>query len=338
MSTITVGILGLGRVGASVGLALKRYSAGKGTKHDFQIVAYDPRDAAQAAAIKAGVVSSAARNPLDVVRDKDIVVLDLPYADVQTTYRDLGSFLRAGSVLLDVSPLKQPSMVWADKHLAEQAYMVGVTPVVNPAYLFDGLNDTEHARADLFDGGAMLLMPSPKCARDAVELAADLAVILGASAHFMDVGEHDALVASTEGLPALLGLATFYTLKGSPSWGDTQRLTNPDFGRLTHHLADTHPDDLRDLLLNNRQNMLYALDALLISLQQFRAVLDKGDKSGLEGVLVESVGAYQLWLRRREKGRWEDGKDTPRVDSSLLSGMMGGYLSRRLRGSTDDEN
>ena len=67
-------------------------------------------------------------------------------------------------------------------------------------------------------------------------------------------------------------------------------------------------------------------------------MLEQGDKSGLEGALVESVSAYQQWLRRREKGRWDDGKDTPRVDSSMLSGMMGGYLSRRLRGNTDDED
>lgn len=341
MSTITVGILGLGRLGASVALALKRYNAGKGARHDFQVTAFDSRDAVHAAATRSGIAASMARNPVDVAKNRDILVLDLPYADVQGAYREISAFLRPGAVVLDMSPLKLPSLEWADKYLTaerggqEQAYMVGVTPVVNPAYLFDGLDDLDHAKADLFDGGAMLLMSSPKCAKEAVELAADFSTILGSMAYFMDAGEHDALIAATEGLPALLGLATFATLRQSNSWSDSQRILNPNMGRLTHHLEDTHPDDLRDLLMNNRQGVLFALDALMRTLQQFRAVLEAGDHHAMETALIDSATSYQQWLARRRKGRWEESDEPARPNTSILGNMMGDYLSKRLRGKDD---
>jgi prephenate dehydrogenase len=340
VSTISVGILGLERLGASVGLALKRYNGDKGAKHQFQIVGMDLRGAVQSAAEKRGAQDGTARGFADAARNRDIVVLALPYSEVQSAYRDIANNLRPGAVVLDMSPLAEPSVKWAKAALPENAYMVGVTPILNPDLLFDVSNDVEHARADLFDRGAMLLMPSPDCAKEAVELAADLATILGATPHFMDAAEHDALAAATEGLPALLALAVFYTLQQGKMWGDGQRLTNPNFAALTHPLDDTHPDDLRDLLLNNRQNVVHHIDALMATLGSLREVLERGDRQGLEVALIDSAQAYQKWLDRRRRGRWEETPNDTKASSAIMSGLMGNYLAKRLQrgaGNEDEE-
>src|SRR5664279_6409992 len=161
-TTIKVGILGLGRLGASVGLALKRYNARKDARQQFDLTGY-AADSLESQSLKTvNPVDHSVRNIVDAASDKDIVVLALPYRDVQTAYQLIGHELRSGSVLLDMSPLKMPSQAWAAKYLADEAHMVGVTPILNAKYLFDGLDDTEHASADLFDGGTMLLLPSPK--------------------------------------------------------------------------------------------------------------------------------------------------------------------------------
>lgn len=334
MANVSVAILGLGRIGASVALALKRYNEKKDAQHQFDIICADLRAGAREDAAKLGL-TKVERNLFDAVQNKDIVVFALPYADVQSAYKSLAQEFRPGAVVLDMSPLKQPSLKWAQATLPEEVHMVGVTPIVNPKYLFDGLNDSQHAAADLFDKGNMLLMPSASSIRDAVELASDFAIILGATPHFADPAEHDSLVALTEGLPEMLGVAAFYTAYKGQGWNDAQRFTNPDFGRLTHHLYDTHPDDLRDSWLNNRDNMLRHLDAMLETLHTFRGILAQNDQAALEAALTDAAEAYSVWINRRHNARWEDDSQQERnlsLGGSVMNNLMGGFLSRRFQG------
>lgn len=335
MSDISVAILGLERIGASVGLALKRYNASRDARHTFKITGYDAIGAASDA-VQRGIVDELARNAAGAARQRDIVVLALPYASVSPTLRAIAETLRPGAVVLDFAPLKGPSIGWAEQHLSQDTYLVGLTPVINPAYLFDGIDDIDHAHADLFDSGAMLLMPAANCSKNAVELATDFSTLLGSKPHFMDAGEHDALSAMTDGLPLLLGATYFYMLQNSRAWDDARRLTNPNFGRLTHHLVDSHPDDLRDLLLNNREQVTHHLDNLIDTLSAVRGVLRDNNRDALEAVLIDAVQAYQVWLGRRQRGKWDDDQPSNTASPSLMSGLMGDYLARKLRGEGDE--
>lgn len=339
-ATIKVGILGMGRVGASVGLALKRYNSSKDARQQFVTTGY-AADNLQSQALK-GVnpVDNVARSIEDAAFDKDIVVLALPYRDVQAAYQLIGKGLRAGTVLLDASPLKLPSQAWAEKYLNAEAHMVGVLPLLNGKYLFDGLDDTEHAAVDLFDGGSLLLLPSAKVEREAVELVADFGEILGMTALFGDPVEHDVWSAASEGLPAIMGLAAFYGLSRRDGWSDVRKVGNSAFGRLTHHLYDHNPDDLRDLLLNNRENLVRQIDATTETLGILRDLLAENDRAALEEVLIQSMESYMTWVMQRREGRWEkpDSPTSPNKGELLMSGMFGSYLSKRMkRGDKSDE-
>jgi prephenate dehydrogenase len=218
--------------------------------------------------------------------------------------------------------------------------MVGVMPILNAKYLFDGLDDAEHAAADLFDGGSLLLLPSPKCARDAVELASDFGELLGMTPRFGDPVEHDVWSAATEGLPAMLGLAAFYSLQRRNGWDDAQRVGNSSFGRLTHHLYDHHPDDMRDLMLNNRENLVRHIDATVETLQSLRALLAENDRAALEEMLIQTMDAYMTWVVHRREGRWDnlDSPAQPSRSDLFMTGMFGSALTKRLkRDKTDDE-
>ncbi len=340
MATISIAVLGLGRLGASTALALKRYSQQKDAQHIFDITCADLRAGVRDDAQKLGLPGKLERDVFKAAAGRDILVLALPYADGEAAYRGLADVLRPGAVVLDMSPLKQPPLAWAQKHLPPQTHLVGITPILNPKYLFDGLEDTAHAQADLFDKGTMLLMPGVTCVPEAVELAADFATVLGAKPHFLDPAEHDSLAALTEGLPALLGVALFAIAARSRGWPDAQRLTNPAFGRLTRPLYDTHPDDLRDDWLDNRANLLIQLDALLETLRALRGVLAANDRPAVEALLSEAADAYSAWITRRVNGRWEDDLNAPQPPpgGTMLNTLMGGFLARRLTGRKDDDS
>ena len=338
-NTITVTIVGLGRVGASIGLALKRYNRKGKTPHTFEITGIEDRPGILKDAEKLNVVDKTARNLYSAVDDRDIVILALPFAEVRRTYQVMRDGLRPGVVVMDFSPLKMPSIEWAKEYLPEEAHMIGISPIVNPKYLYDGLDDTEHAAEDFFDNGSMLLMPSPSCIREAVELATDFSTLLGSTVHFVDPMEYDTLTAATHGLPTLLGVTSFYMLGRNAGWDDIQRVTNPPFGRLTHALFDTHPDDLRDLWLTNRESTIHYVDMMLESLKEMRDALARDDRDAIESVLAETSDKYSVWINKRYNNKWDKGDagpKTPSTGETLMSGLMGGMLTRRLRGNKDD--
>ena len=339
--TITVTIIGLERTGSSVALALRRCNQREKAAQHFEVSGADPRPGILETARKAKLCDKTERNPAAAARGRDIVVLALPVTEQRRVWEGLADSLQPGAVVLDMALLKAPAFRLAQELLPAEAHLVQMTPVVNARYLFDGLDDAEHAVADLFDDSSMMLMPAPACSRAAVELASDFSTLLGATPHFMDALEHDSLIAATVDLPALLGVASFHSLARSPGWSDMQRLTNPPFGRLTHQLFDSHPDDLRDHWLHNREPLLHWLDALLATLQQTREALASEDRDALEALVTGAADDYSDWINRRSNNRWDaDERDSsrPSPSSMLMSGLMGDFLSKRLRGDNHKED
>jgi prephenate dehydrogenase len=335
MAELAVGIIGLGRVGVSVGLALREANATPAASNHFQIIGMDSLASNESVARRLNALDKTTNDVAEAVRDKDLVVVAVPYAQAREVYRTIAHHLRAGAVIFDLGALKQPPIQWAKEFFPPEVHLIGGTAVLNPALLWDGLDDSEHARADLFEDGTMFLAPAPSASKEAVALVTRFSEILGASVHYVDPAEHDGIHAATEGLPALVALAYFRALATRSSWGDVQRLTNPSFGRATHHLLDTHPDDLHDMLIQNRESLLPQLDQLLTALHGLREVLAQNDRDALEVATTDAEARYSHWLKQRSQGKWDNMlDDTPEVSmtGSFLSGMLGGFLAERIQG------
>ena len=340
MADISVALIGLGRLGASIGLALNRYNNRSDASNQFTITGTDVTGRAEQAAKEMGAVHDTVSSPVQAAAEKDLIVVSASYSEIRRIFREIAPELRDGAVVLDLSPLKQPSMQWAKEYFSDDAHLVGATAVVNPIYLWDGIDDTEHATVDYFDDGEFLLAPAPSAQRDAVELVTQLAGLLGANTHFVDPAEHDGVIAATEAIPALLGVGAFRAMASSHGWSEIQRTTNPAFGRLTHRIMDTHPDDIRDMVLNNKDNVVRHFDETLAVLQQLRDVVADGDVDAVEATLINAEETYQQWLRQRSQGKWDDyleSSESPSRMGGMLSGMLGGFLADRLTNSKEDD-
>lgn len=333
MNTVNVGILGLRRLGGSIGLALRRYSQSKDARQQFSVTGYDPDERLTTRAKSIGAIDNVARNLSGAARDRDIVVLALPFHETEAAYQLIGRDLKPGVVVLDMSPYKQPSLGWAKKYCGEEVYLVGVTPVINARYLLDGLDDLDHAAEDYFDKGTMLISPSPAADRDAVQLATDFAQILGSAVRFTDPPEHDAWATVMEALPAALGIAVFDAISQRESWDDVRRVGNAAFGQLTHHLIETHPDALRNLLLRDREGLIRQIDSVVTSLNTMRALLAENDRDALEALLVRSRDNYVDWLVRRRSGEWDPTSHVERevVSETLMTNLFGSAIAKRLK-------
>jgi prephenate dehydrogenase len=339
MAEISVAILGLKRSGASVGLALERYNQNsKKSGHTFLVSGYDTSSDIAKAAQEMGAIKDTQRELEAVTRDKDIVIVALPFGEVEAAYELMSSSLRSGVVVVDMSMLAQSSLKIAEKHLPEDAHVVCVAPMVNPKYLFEGVDDASRASADFFDGGSMMVMPSVSCVKEAVTLAADLSKILGSTPNFYDPAEYEPLIGGTEGLPSLLGVALFYNLSKNDGWADYQRLTNPAFGMMTRHLFDTHPDDLREFWMNSGASFVRHIDELMLSLREFRTLIADGDNDALSGALDTISKEYESWYNRRMHNDWDKGKiEQPSLSGASLMGNMFGRFSFRRGGDDEDD-
>lgn len=337
MAEVQVAILGLNRIGTSIGMALKKYSSRAGAKHQFRVTGYSTRNDEVKTAQKMGAVDAVSAQPSDAARGKDVVVMVMPYAEVEAAYQFIAQDLRPGAVVLDFSPLKQGPLKWAAKHLSRDAHMVGLSPLFNPARIFESINVADRASADLFDEGVMLAMPSVTSIPEAIELATDFGGILGARTQFTDPAEHDSLMAATEVIPALLGLGYYSAISRATGWGDVQRNTNPNFGVLTHHLFDTHPDDLVAMLRDARLDSIRVLDTVMGTLRELRTALSNDDRDTLESVASDASESYEQWYNKRYHWKFDDGKVTTPDAPGMMTSLFGSFLGNRLRGGKSDD-
>ncbi|MCA9883014.1 MAG: prephenate dehydrogenase [Anaerolineae bacterium] len=337
MAQLKVTFVGLNRITGSLGLALKRYER-QGGKHQFTITGHDYDNAHEKEAQKMGATDTSDHDLGRAVSTADIVVLAVSYEDVEETLKLIAGFLRDGAVVLDISPLKQPSLRYAEKHLSEEQHLVGITPILNPKHLFDNDNSLQNATEDLFDNSAILLSPAANCIKAAVDLAFNFASIVGSKPRFLDPLEHDAVLGMTESLPRLVGVVLFQTLMEHPNWQDMGWFTNPGFAALTRPLFDIHPDALRDELLNNSEAMTRGLDQLIQALQAYRSLLGEQDRDSIEAALIAASDHYEKWVNARHKANWDENAKMPEVDrsQSILNTLFGSMIGNRL-GSKKDE-
>ena len=322
---VEVGIIGLGREGASIALALRRYNRDQKAKYQFNIRGYDRQQGTKEAlkALEAGDILNA-RNPQRAARAADLVILAQPLHENETGLREVAGSLRAGAVVLNLSLLQLPAASAAQRLLTEEVHHIGGRPMFNAKKLFDGLAETRYADERLFDGASFYLMPAADTAPEAVDLVSNFAKIIGARPLFIAADEYDALVSATELLPSLLGVASFHSLSASRGWNDIQRLTNSAFALLTHHLLDEHPDALVTGWLTNQASLTRQLDSLLQVLLQLRDLLRSEDRDGLEALLALATERYETWINQRHTGQFDP------VDRHAAASISAGSMMRSL--------
>ncbi|MCY3832279.1 MAG: prephenate dehydrogenase/arogenate dehydrogenase family protein [Chloroflexi bacterium] len=335
MANLTVAILGLDRLGASIALHLRAHE--KGGKHRFRLLGYDSREDYEKPARKLKVLDKVERKPHTAAQSADIVIMNLPYEDLRTGYELVAASLRAGVVILDTAVIKQPSIQWAAEFLTDAHHMIGFTPIVPADYMLDPQLGPEQASDDYLRGSVIYITPSPKSNREAIDLAVNFTLILEGKPHFLDPAEHDSLTTITEEMPQVLSVAAYSAAMRHNAWGDAQRLTNPPFNVLTRYLLTHHPDALRDEWLANSGALARAIDDMVGTLRSLRDRLAAGDEAAIEAFLVDASDDYQDWINKRHKSAWDETPATrAQLDNTLAGAFFGSAISRRLFGGNND--
>jgi len=340
---VNITIIGLNRVSASLGLALKRYQQQPKAEHSFTITGSDARPNVLRAAEKMGAVDTFHRSTDKATENADVIIVNAPPGDLEKIYSRMA--VKSGAVALDMTELKLPVFELARKHFPTNAqgqplaYLVGITPIAQAAELYSGEIEVEGARADLFDNAEFLITPDAACPGQAITLAEDVIRLVGGKPRFMDPAEHDGLIAATEGLPALLGVGLFYMLRQSEGWMELRRMVNPALALAFQNLRYQTLQDQQALFTQNRANLARHLEALIGTLDEIRDLLaDPARADELEILLSRVQSEWDKWDVKRHSGQWDETKQPDLGPVGLMGGILGmGGVGRRRKEEDDEE-
>jgi prephenate dehydrogenase len=187
-------IIGLGCVGSSIGLALRKQEP------SLEVMGHDIDPAVARRAAQMGAVSKTHWNLPAACERAAMVILALPLPAVRETLEVLGPHLEEGCVVTDTATLKVPVLEWARKSLPARVRFVTGLPIPGPKVPLTGpLAGTDAARADLFEDGFYCVTPAADTDPEAVTALLGLIQAVGARPLFMDPVECDGLQAGGGG-------------------------------------------------------------------------------------------------------------------------------------------
>ena len=277
-------ILGVGLIGGSVALALKR--AGQVA----QVVGYGRNRANLDEALALGVIDAIADSPEAAVAGADRVLLAMPVGAMAATFARIAPHLADGALITDAGSTKQDVIAAARAGLGERiARFVPAHPIAGAERSGAGA-----ARADLYAGRSVILAPLPENRAEAAAAIAGLWRACGAQVVEMAAAEHDRIFAAVSHLPHLAAFALVDELAARPEAQTYFRHAGSGFRDFTR-IAASSPEMWRDIALANRQALVNELDAYLSRLSAYRDALAAGDGDGLMQSFTRASQARSRW-------------------------------------------
>jgi prephenate dehydrogenase len=293
-----VAIVGLGLIGGSMGLAIKK------SKLDAEIIGHDKDPGIMSRAQKRGAVDATKWNLIDACDGAGLVILALPIDGIKDTLAALKPHLAPGVIVTDTATTKVPVLDWA-KDLPEGVHFIGGDPVIQPGRR-GPTTGIEAANSDLFKDATYCLVPSTTTGAPAIDTVASFATMLGAKPFFIDAAEHDGLMTGVEHLPAALATALLAVTVRSQGWREMSKLAGENFRAA---IAQVPQDGAtaREQFLAHRVDLVRWIDDVTAELGALRGMLAREDSSALE-TLVQSLA--------EERDKWMSGK-LETADSSV---------------------
>jgi len=249
MNIKQVTIIGVGHIGGSVALALKKHA------QISRIVGCD-RETVLETAQRLKVVDEGITDPVEACKNSDVVVLATPVGAIIDLIERLGPVLPPETLLTDVGSTKSEIVERARAVFGDSAatrFLPG-HPMAGREYA-----GVEHADADLFAKTVWLITPFVKVQHAPCLGYLDLIGSMGASIVSMDPERHDRLCAWISHLPQMVTTAVAGCLVDE--FGDDPELFAIG-GRALREITRTAASPYsmwRDIALTNTQNVQEAL-------------------------------------------------------------------------------
>ncbi len=280
-------LVGTGLIGGSFALALKQAGA------VGEVLGVGRTPARLTVARELGLIDRAV--DWREAGQADCILLALPVGETETVLRQLAPHLKPGAIVTDAGSTKANVVAAARSVLgARFADFVPGHPIAGSEQSGPGA-----ARADLYRGRRVVLMPQPETRPEAAATVRALWKATGAQVEQLDAGEHDRIFAAVSHLPHLAAFALVDELASRANADSYFHYAASGFRDFTR-IAGSSPEMWRDIALANREALLAELDAYTAALQTARTALSAGDAETLLTIFSRARAARETWIKKQD--------------------------------------
>ena len=243
-----VAIVGVGLMGGSLGLALRRRPRGK----RWRVHGVGRRPATLRLAKRLGCVAGYSKDWKAGVERASVVILAVPVDKIVSTAKRLRPHLSPGALVMDVGSVKEPIVRRLEPLFREPRgpRFVGVHPMAGSENF-----GAAHARAGLYEGAACVITPGRRTAAADVRRAERFWRSVGARTLRMTPAAHDAWMAIISHLPHLLAdTLVLSTARWQNSPATIRRLVGGSYRDMTR-VARADPRLWDQIFRMNRANI-----------------------------------------------------------------------------------
>ena len=277
----TVTIVGVGLIGASLGLALKQ--AGVATKVLGVGRSKENLDQAQKMGAIDGVVDLVA-----ATQQSDVIVLCMPVAQMRAAFEVIEPHLEPRTMITDAGSTKGDVILAAKEVLGKKAcQFVPAHPIAGGAQ-----HGAIAATVDLFQGKQTIVCPLQENSPEDIGLIMGFWESVGSAVKKIGSVQHDAIYAAVSHLPHLLSYALMASVVNSEDADQKLGHVGAGFKDFTR-IAASSPEMWRDICLGNPTAILKELDQYLLIVNHMRKLIAEGNGAGLEKLFNQASKARQ---------------------------------------------
>lgn len=265
-----VAIVGLGGIGASIGLGL----ATPAKPRPFWRIGFDIDPSACEGALAIGAVDAIAHSLIECL-EADILFIATPPMSLPNIFQQIAPHIRPHTIVSDTASVKAPVVAWAKQFLPNLANFVGGHPIAGTEH-----HGWQSARAELFQGCAWALTPLPETSADALTAVESVVQALGAHPFQIDARTHDREMALLSHLPHALAFSLIRIHEQNPTL-----LPAGGSWRSATRVAQSDPALWAQILSLNREPLLEWLARLRSQLDHLESALHQEDRGQIQNLL-----------------------------------------------------
>ncbi len=273
-------ILGPGLLGGSLALALKKYCP------EIKVCLWGRREESLQTASNMQAADMYTIDLPDAATWADLIVLAVPVGVMLPLVKGMEGFLKSGRVLVtDVGSVKSSVHREVGKWLSVRGIdFIGSHPMAGSEK-----QGIEYAEADLFWGAMVAMTNEEQCPTELVERLAAFWKSVGGRVMMMHSDEHDRVVARISHLPhALAATCSRAAYQDCESIKELLKALAAGGFRDTTRVSMGKPSMWAEIMLENKQEMLLALEVCLRELTSLRKALQDDNFSCIQSWLQQA--------------------------------------------------
>lgn len=280
-------IIGVGLLGGSLGLAIKKRRLAD------EVTGFVRRTTSVAECKKAKAVDSCTCDLHEAVADADLIVLCTPLAQMLPLVREMIPAIKRGAIVTDVGSVKASVVKELEPLVAKAgAHFIGGHPMAGAEK-----TGVTAARVDLFHNAVCIITPTKRSNKVALRKVDQFWKAVGTRQMHLTPELHDELVSRSSHLPHLAA-ATLANLVLNPALPKSQSLLCANGFRDTTRVASGSPEMWRDIAMTNRKYLGKALETFIRDLTKLQATLKKGDAQAAEKFFQQGKKRRDAWCAK----------------------------------------